>query len=594
MAKPVAAELVQLGTTAAHINWMEGTADPSAGGGVAAPLASIYNRRGTAQAWLKTSAPDTGWTRLASGLYFNVREYGATGDGVTDDRAAIALAIADAAVLGGTVYFPQGIYLCSKDGANPYSFDIANLPNVRFLGTGRASVIRQSGAGGGTAWALFRVRNGSTNTVFQHLCFDGSGVTGPNIADHLIQIGDGVGTACTGWRIDNCDFIGMVVGSGDAINVVGATAQIVAQWWITNNRIVGAGRDCIRVRQFTQAFFITNNELTDATGIELNIVTDVTGTILNGIANENIITHSSTTAIAVQLLGSSAATPMTRVMCKKNQITGGTLEASNLFRCQVCDNNLSSGAYAAITSAVMRFYGSVAESQISGNDATREAGMGTGFVFDLADAAGVVPSRNQVLRNNFRQDLAGAAGNQIARLRSCTGTMFNNNILQALAAGASVMAALEIRSTAAAMIGILVSGNNIAATAGTFTRAIHVLVDGTDIGTDFSIAANSLLNCDVGVTYEDLGAGVFTGLISLFDNILEGTTDDWVAIGATVFLRVGGNAATFGANIWTGTGDPNSNVTARIGSLYLRRDGGAVTTLYVKESGTGNTGWVGK
>jgi hypothetical protein len=35
-------------------------------------------------------------------------------------------------------------------------------------------------------------------------------------------------------------------------------------------------------------------------------------------------------------------------------------------------------------------------------------------------------------------------------------------------------------------------------------------------------------------------------------------------------------------------------VTAGIGSLYLRRDGGAGTTLYIKESGTGNTGWVAK
>jgi hypothetical protein len=44
-----------------------------------------------------------------------------------------------------------------------------------------------------------------------------------------------------------------------------------------------------------------------------------------------------------------------------------------------------------------------------------------------------------------------------------------------------------------------------------------------------------------------------------------------------------------------GTGSPESNVSARIGSLYLRVDGGAGTTLYVKESGAGtNTGWIAK
>lgn len=40
-----------------------------------------------------------------------------------------------------------------------------------------------------------------------------------------------------------------------------------------------------------------------------------------------------------------------------------------------------------------------------------------------------------------------------------------------------------------------------------------------------------------------------------------------------------------------GTGTPESAVTAQVGSLFLRLDGGASTTLYVKESGTGNTGW---
>jgi len=40
-----------------------------------------------------------------------------------------------------------------------------------------------------------------------------------------------------------------------------------------------------------------------------------------------------------------------------------------------------------------------------------------------------------------------------------------------------------------------------------------------------------------------------------------------------------------------GAGTPESNITALIGSMYLRTDGGENTTLYVKESGTGNTGW---
>lgn len=43
-----------------------------------------------------------------------------------------------------------------------------------------------------------------------------------------------------------------------------------------------------------------------------------------------------------------------------------------------------------------------------------------------------------------------------------------------------------------------------------------------------------------------------------------------------------------------GTGTPEGVVIAPVGTLYRRLDGGANTTLYVKESGVGNTGWVAK
>jgi len=49
-----------------------------------------------------------------------------------------------------------------------------------------------------------------------------------------------------------------------------------------------------------------------------------------------------------------------------------------------------------------------------------------------------------------------------------------------------------------------------------------------------------------------------------------------------------------GLRITAGSGSPEGVTTAPIGSLYMRSDGGASTSLYVKESGTGNTGWVAK
>lgn len=43
-----------------------------------------------------------------------------------------------------------------------------------------------------------------------------------------------------------------------------------------------------------------------------------------------------------------------------------------------------------------------------------------------------------------------------------------------------------------------------------------------------------------------------------------------------------------------GYGSPENVITASVGSTYRRLDGGASTSLYVKESGSASTGWVAK
>jgi hypothetical protein len=72
-----------------------------------------------------------------------------------------------------------------------------------------------------------------------------------------------------------------------------------------------------------------------------------------------------------------------------------------------------------------------------------------------------------------------------------------------------------------------------------------------------------------------------------------------------VSLQVTGNELGFqgsnpvgqapnGPQIFYGAGSPNGVYSAPPGSLYLNTNGGGITTFYVKESGTSNTGWVPK
>ena len=68
---------------------------------------------------------------------YNVKDFGATGDGTTDDAEAIQAAI-DAASGGGEVFFPAGTYLIT-DTLSLYS-------SQTISGTGAASVIQFSGS----------------------------------------------------------------------------------------------------------------------------------------------------------------------------------------------------------------------------------------------------------------------------------------------------------------------------------------------------------------------------------------------------------------------------------------------------------------
>jgi hypothetical protein len=59
-------------------------------------------------------------------------------------------------------------------------------------------------------------------------------------------------------------------------------------------------------------------------------------------------------------------------------------------------------------------------------------------------------------------------------------------------------------------------------------------------------------------------------------------------------ILIGTGAVAASSGISAGTGSPEGNKTASPGSIYMNASGGAGTSFYVKESGTGNTGWVAK
>lgn len=89
-----------------------------------------------------------------------------------------------------------------------------------------------------------------------------------------------------------------------------------------------------------------------------------------------------------------------------------------------------------------------------------------------------------------------------------------------------------------------------------------------------------------------IGTGSFGGSsLSFLETLYRGAAG-LVRTDATV--RALNFSVNGGPGILSGAGTPEASVTATVGTLYLRTGGGAATTLYVKETGTGNTGWVAK
>lgn len=124
-------------------------------------------------AWARdVSPPPEGFQRQA---WYDVRDYGAAGDGATDDTAAIQAALA-AASPSGAVFFPDGTYLVSSPLDKPASVSLFGLTRAGAVlkmktGANVAAVIRTSGFAALTGTTS---RSGEFNSEIRNLTIDGN------------------------------------------------------------------------------------------------------------------------------------------------------------------------------------------------------------------------------------------------------------------------------------------------------------------------------------------------------------------------------------------------------------------------------------
>jgi len=172
--------------------------------GAAANAATVNAPLGQLDAAIASLATQLSIATVASGNVsslemFNVKAYGATGDGTTDDTADVQAAIDAAAAVGGVVLFPKGTYILGG---------IVSTSSVNLVGQGRGTILKlKDGASAGLTGGIWLAFSGDDGFTVADLTLDGNDannttlyralyfVTATNVDIHNIYAHDVYGQA---------------------------------------------------------------------------------------------------------------------------------------------------------------------------------------------------------------------------------------------------------------------------------------------------------------------------------------------------------------------------------------------------------------
>lgn len=206
------------------------------------------NMGSSGQSLITNGVDSTSWRFNA--FWYNVRDYGAVGDNVTDDSTAIQAAITAASATGGIVYFPRSTYFIGTS-----TISLSSVNNVMLVGDGRrASVLRRgtgtntlvnfvSSTGGGvrdlgidannTGSLTLRFENATQALVTNVRLINSSTTTG------CLTITASGGTKCNYLSFSNVDMVlatnanGIIINSADVeyisfdtVNITGGVLQL--------------------------------------------------------------------------------------------------------------------------------------------------------------------------------------------------------------------------------------------------------------------------------------------------------------------------------------------------------------------------------
>jgi len=531
---------------------------------------------------------------LFTGNPFNVVKWGATGDGTTDDTAAIQAAIdACEAVGGGVVQIPAGTYLVDDL--------VIDSDNVSIIGAGKSTVlefpdgtITASGPSirarmiqvdgdnfsisnvafdcnedGQSAWdeQVFGIRiNAANNTVVRDCSFSdimGDGIYLSSALDDEVLFAGPTNTL-----IDNCEFY------ADHDNRQGISIIVADGLTIS---------DCY-------FYHMTKSDMPAAIDIEPGRVEKEVHNVLivgNRFIAEERAEHNYGILVTATPGGGS---PITNISIIDNIFSGG-------FRYGIY---LAGYSTSAETTTGIVVSGNIMDNMNYSGGTAYSGGI---FVAGTGD---VLIEKNTLNMNGSWDDWASSNRACAISVYDPNGTVTIAN--NALAASDSCLIGILTRSVSGTAAGRVDIKDN-ALTGFQMYGILHALdgdIDGNTINL-VGVSTSPATHND-GIYTDTSGARISQNTIIGGNDMRYGiTADSSDVVGISAWGNIITNALTantryYGNPVASAAGDgeiasywgdssPEGAVTASIGSIYQRTDGGAGTSLYVKESGTGNTGW---
>lgn len=494
-----------------------------------------------------------------AGLLVNAKDpsYGATGDGTTDDSVAIQAALdqagttfnvaAQAGVTGAIVYLPKGFYRAT---------DLSVPPNVNLVGAGYGpTVLRANG-------------NNPLLNVSDFCSVSNMWLHGDSRNIDIVYVDRAARVTLDHLYVTNSAGNGIVFEGTDGTN--SAHANYVTELYMLD--ITGVGVFCRGDYVYDQQF---QNIFIARAGIGLQLESGAVqvsdfhiwectshGIYVNGGRICRFTNGYTETNAGAGAVVNSRGASFVNVDFYRNTGGGAVMDGSDrsiFSACQFRDNTgpgltLTNHLYAIVTGS--RFFDVQATKtqtyaivSTGASDYLRADGNEMQASFHVTGSTSLVGTHNQIAPTNLIDTNRTVHPATYAASQPTTVALTRD-------AGQTGDLVFESRS----------GGTDLARF---ILRLGNGAESGSNAGSDFSLEAR-----------DDSGASLGTVL-----SVLRSSRS--VTLFAPVKL-----ASASGSQLRSGSGSPEGVATAPVASVYLRTDGGANTSLYVKETGTGNTGWV--